>query len=155
MELSLTGTAVRTGAQRKRVVVALVAPQEFFLLSRAGVEVLGIVGSGANVIVRPGRSTTRAMRRPGWRSRGRELNDLTVGVYEARRLALERLRAEAHRLGASGVIGIDASAGLGEHETGIRRFQTTVFLLATAIRTPRSRAESASPKVTIPLGGGP
>jgi hypothetical protein len=58
----------------------------------------------------------------GWRPSGRwpaggrgvgnqELGDLTIGVYEARRLAVQRLHAEARKLDASGVIALDLWGG--------------------------------------------
>lgn len=113
-EVVMTGTAVRDrhveSARREDPVLGLVSVAEFGLLRRAGVRVVGIVGSCSNVDIGAGAETRRAL---GGRFLGsavnQELGDLTTGVYEARRLAVERLRRDASRLDATGVLGVDLS----------------------------------------------
>jgi uncharacterized protein YbjQ (UPF0145 family) len=61
-----------------------------------------------------------------------ELTDLTKSAYEARRLALERLRADARGLNADGLIGIDME--LQQRSGGGPGLEITVHLLATAVR---------------------
>ncbi len=104
------------------------------MLRRSGTEVKGIVGACSNVEISAGMDTRRVLGR--WRSGSvnQELEDLTVGVYEARRLAIERLRSDARRVGASGVIGVNLSPSLATHEGDLREMHITVHLVATAVR---------------------
>jgi uncharacterized protein YbjQ (UPF0145 family) len=71
-------------------------------------------------------------------------------VYEARSLAVQALRSEAKRLGATGVIGLDLSRSLAEHEGSLVEMSVTVHLLGTAIRR-RSRGQ-LDPGLRVGLG---
>jgi uncharacterized protein YbjQ (UPF0145 family) len=76
------------------------------------------------------------------RSPGQELRDVTEGIYEARRLAIERLRADAAKLGASGVIGIDLPQSLGHETLRALEVPLMVHLLGTAVRgRPNQRVD--------------
>jgi uncharacterized protein YbjQ (UPF0145 family) len=118
-----------------------VSIQEYALLRRAGVEAVGIAGSCSAVEIGASALTQQAFSR--WLSpRGSwELKELTVGVYEARRLAVERLHANAAKLNASGVIGIDLSSSLtGEAPSAAHGHALMVHLLGTAIRAKQIKA---------------
>ena len=72
-------------------------PQEFVRLRAAGIEIAGIAAAFASVQVSAGNATP-TVNVPWRRAGNRELEDLTIGVYEARRLAIERLLADARGL---------------------------------------------------------
>jgi uncharacterized protein YbjQ (UPF0145 family) len=132
VELVLTGTAVRLRERRERPVLTLAGAQELVLLARMGLEPAGIAGAYARVETWAGSGDVEAMRRP-WQSANVELRDLTEGVYEARRLAVRRLEAEARELGATGVLGVDM-----RDEDGDRgmwpALRVTIHVLASAVR---------------------
>lgn len=71
---------------------------EFFLLNEVGFEPLGYVMGTS--IYHVGIQVAR------W-GQSQELNVLTSAMYNARELALERMRAEAAALGADGIVGVD------------------------------------------------
>ena len=138
-EVVFTGTAVRiSGSKGKRAdpVVGLVSVQEFCWLRRAGIAVVGIAGACSAVELGP---------LSGLSSRGDrmtaagsyELRELTIGIYEARRLAMQRLRSDARRLGASGVLGINLADSLADHRRG-----SVLHLLGTAVRSASTRGLS-------------
>jgi uncharacterized protein YbjQ (UPF0145 family) len=137
VEFVFNGTAVRTDSpDRPRdapPLLTLASPQELSLLLRTGIEPVGIVASHANVQVVLSRSTLGTLSATGRWMRNAELPDLTKAVYECRRLALERLRADAGGLDADGIIGVDMDyqGRLGNDPPGI---EITVDLLATAVR---------------------
>jgi uncharacterized protein YbjQ (UPF0145 family) len=154
VQVVLTGTAVRIPTTSRPTdappVLGLISPQELCLLRQAGVEVVGVAGSDSSVEVTPGSSTRRALAGRLARVGSQELDDLTVGVYEARRLAVERLRADARALNATGVIGADLSGSLDQHHITVRRTTVSVHLLATAVR--RVANHTISPSMRIGLG---
>src|SRR5689334_20061250 len=129
IEIALTGTAVKLGTPRKEPVVATVSPQELGRLHAAGVDPVGLAGAFASVTVSPSQATRRALI-PWRRAPNQELEDLTIGVYEARRLAMERLRHDAAGYGADGVLGVALSDSLGER----RAMAVTVHVFGTAVR---------------------
>jgi uncharacterized protein YbjQ (UPF0145 family) len=138
VEVVMTGTAVRTGerkpARSVAPVLGTVSVQEFCLLRRVGVELVGVVGSCSSVDVAPGAATRSALA-GRWTGVGNvELRDLSEGVYEARRLAVQRLASEARALGASGVIGVDLARWLTDPEATRSDSGITVHLLGTAMR---------------------
>jgi uncharacterized protein YbjQ (UPF0145 family) len=152
VEMVLTGTAVRVERREERPVrspvAALTSPQEFCLLRRAGIGVVGIAGSFSSVHVSAGVTAAGAWRHG---STNQELADLTTGVYEARRLAVDRLRAEAKALGASGVIGVDIADSLGAHDGGRAGMTITVHALGSAIT--RRVGVPLTPRPVMGLGG--
>ena len=124
-------------------VLGLVSIQEFCLLRRTGVLVVGIAGSCSSVEVGLGWQAQRAM--GGWRggSVNQELDSWTKGAYEARRLAVERLRSDAAGLGCDGVIGVDLAGALDNSDGRSGLTRTTVHLLGTAVRR-RARTRLAA-----------
>ena len=138
VEVVMTGTAVRTGerhvVQPVEPVLGTVSVQEFCLLRRVGVDLAGVVGSCSSVEIAAG-SATRSALAGRWMSVGNvELADLSKGVYEARRLAVQRLADEARTLGASGVIGVDLARWLADPDATHSDSGITVHLLGTAMR---------------------
>ncbi len=153
VEVVFTGTAVRTGDHRARgkrtVTLAQISPPEFALLRAGGVEVCGIAGACSAVEVSAGLSTRRALAGRLTGVGNQELSDLTEGVYEARRLAIGRLRRDAARLGATGVIGVALPLSLEDDDP---EMGVTIHLLGTAVRgRPRARVD---PKVVLSVGDG-
>lgn len=145
-EVVFIGTAVRlsgAGAHRADPVLSLVSAQEFCLLRRAGVDVVGIAGSCSAVELGP----LSRLSKGGDRMAGTgnyELKQLTRGIYEGRRLAMQRLRDDARKLGASGVIGLNLGESLFDERGG-----SVVHLLGTAIRSGTRRA--LSPALVLSL----
>jgi uncharacterized protein YbjQ (UPF0145 family) len=90
----LAGTA---GAAAGGVFTSDLSVSEYALLGEAGFEPLGfVVGSSIyHVGLQPGR----------W-SQNMELQVLTQAMYNARELAMARMRAEADHLGADGIVGV-------------------------------------------------
>jgi uncharacterized protein YbjQ (UPF0145 family) len=154
VEVVLMGTAVRFERRDDRAprapVAALTSPQEFCLLRRAGIDVVGIVGAFSSVSAVTSSSTVYAANR--WRSRSvnQEFEDLTTCVYEARRLAMQRLAADAKGVGAGGVIGVDISDSLSQREGGVVRMTISVHALGTAVR--RRAGVPAAPRPVVGLG---
>jgi uncharacterized protein YbjQ (UPF0145 family) len=137
IEYVFTGTAVRIEGLRRprdaRPLVTLASAQDLWQLLRAGVEPVGVAGSFASVHTTVSASSFGAGVGPARWAPNTELEDLTKSAYETRRLALERLRADAHGLDADGLIGIDI-----EHQQrsggNLPGVEITMHLLATAIR---------------------
>jgi uncharacterized protein YbjQ (UPF0145 family) len=155
VEVVLTGTAVRTRDQKNDrgrgsdPVVGLVSVSEFCLLRRAGVQVLGVVGSCSSVEVQLGTASRSALG-GRWTGVGNvELRDLSDGVYEARRLAVERLCSEARGLKASGVISVDLGRWLADPDAASSHSGVTVHLLGTAIRGRPTAGVDALPIVRL------
>ena len=147
VEMVFTGTAVRIEQPdpgwEAAPVLGLVSVREFCLLRRTGVLVVGIAGACSSVEVGLGWQAQRAMR--GWRggSVNRELDSWTKGVYEARRLAVDRLRSDATALGCDGVIGVDLAGALDNPDMRSGPTDSTVHLLGTAVRR-RARTRLAA-----------
>ena len=86
------------GADGGGVFTSDLSVSEYVLLGEAGFEPLGfVVGSSIyHVGLQVGR----------W-SQNQELTTLTQAMYNARELAMSRMRAEADHLGADGIVGVD------------------------------------------------
>src|SRR3954471_24696598 len=90
--------AATAGAQPGAVFTSDLSVSEFVLLNEAGFEPLGfVVGSS---IYHIGIQVSR------W-GQNQELTVLTQAMYSARELAMSRMQAEAERLGADGVVGVN------------------------------------------------
>jgi uncharacterized protein YbjQ (UPF0145 family) len=150
VEVIFTGTAMRDRARSPKSdpepVLAMVSVVDYVRLRDAGVQVVGVVGSSSSVSVAPGAATHASLRGQGVNT---ELSDLTDGVYEARRLALDRLRGDACRLKADGVIGADLAGSMTHHDGFNHQLAVTVLLLGTAIRVRGTRP--ASPSLVLDL----
>lgn len=137
-QMQFSGTAVRVrGWSSRAPVLTLASAQELWSMLRAGVEPAGIAGGFASVQT----PLTRAVGRPNM-----ELEELTASVYEVRRLAMERLTADARSLKADGVLGVELDV---EHEQ--RAY--TVHVLASAVRRTRSAPTGPEPVLALADGG--
>src|SRR6185437_1200067 len=90
--------AQTAGAQPGAVFTSDLSVSEYVLLEEAGFEPLGfVVGSSIyHIGIQVGR----------W-GQNQELDVLTQAMYNARELAMERMRAEAEHLGADGIVGVE------------------------------------------------
>jgi uncharacterized protein YbjQ (UPF0145 family) len=153
IEYTFTGTAARVATMQRAAdappVLTLASAQELWLLLRAGVEPIGVAGSFASVHTSVSFSSRRITVGAGRFVGNAELEDLTKSAYEARRLALDRLRDDAGGLGATGVIGVDMEH---QHHTGgtLAGAEITIHLLATAIR--RGRRSGLAAETVVRLG---
>lgn len=154
VQVRFTGTAVRIDgwpARKRRPVLTLASPAEMWAMMRGGVEPAGVAGAFASVETLPSNATVAALR---GRRRGRnvELEDLTESMYEARRLALDRLRQDAKGLDADGLLGIRFDL---HHDEPSRRhlhhLTVSVHVLASAVR--RVRTSALSPGTVVSLTG--
>jgi uncharacterized protein YbjQ (UPF0145 family) len=148
VEVILTGTAVRLARRlpRKEPVVATVSPQELERLRAAGVDPVGLAGAFASISVTPSQATRRTMLRSR-SAPNQELEDFTTGIYEARRLVMERLRRDAGVYGANGVIGVDIGS-LGDDRISGEGMVVTVHAFGTAVRA-RVRGEATLPRPVL------
>ena len=147
----LTGTAVAIDAWRGRKsspVMTLASARELSLMLDVGVEPVGVASAMAEVQTTVSRETAGLMRRR--QPRNCELQDLTTSVYEARRLAIRRLAADARALGATGVLGLELAF---EQHGSMRRtlipWTLSVHVLATAIRRSARRRLTVAPAVLL------
>jgi uncharacterized protein YbjQ (UPF0145 family) len=143
------GTAARVDPSPATPVAALTSPQEFILLQRAGTDVVGLVGASANVDIWMTGATSRALSR-WWRLPSRELDELTTGRYEARRLVMGRLRAAARGLGANGVIGVDLGDMVVERDERPQCCTISIHAWGTAVR---KRGAGIAPRSIVGVGG--
>jgi uncharacterized protein YbjQ (UPF0145 family) len=150
MGVVFTGTAVHVADRRDpkdaKPLLTMASASELWQLLRAGIEPAGIAGAFASVETT--RSTATRLARLGPNV---ELSDLTTAVYEARRLAMDRLMSDARRLKADGLLNVDLTHlhDAGGRQPGVR---TTAHLLATAIRRP-SRLRGGSRQAVVDLRG--
>jgi uncharacterized protein YbjQ (UPF0145 family) len=147
--LVLAGTAVQLDPPPQTPFVALTSPQEFTLLRRAGTEVAGLVGASSNVDVVLSSATSHALSR--WRRLpSQELDDLTIGRYEVRRLVMGRLRAAARALGAAGVIDIELDDMVVQFRDQPRTCTISIHAWGTAVRKPGG---GVGPRSIVGVGG--
>ena len=105
---------------------------EYVLLNEAGFEPLGyVVGSS---IYHIGIQVAR------W-GQNQELTVLTQAMYSARELAMSRMQAEADRLGADGVVGVNLQAQSYVWGQGVLEFVAT----GTAVRALRGQGAHRAP----------
>ena len=136
IEFTALGTAVTSdrfqAGEDEPIPLVSVSGTEFWKLVEAGIWPLGLVGGSSVVYVASGRRTRMARFRPSRRSyRNQEYEDYTQGLRDARLHAAGRLRNEAERLGASGVLGI--SVGLERKQDRDRNLMVIADLLGTAV----------------------
>lgn len=148
-QTQFSGTAVRVRSLRSREkpVLTLASAQELWAMLRAGVEPVGIAGGFASVETQPSSETIAA----SVGTPNVELEDLTASVYEVRRLAMQRLVAEARGLRPDGLLGVDLDLeGIEPRRSRLPRLTLTVHVLATAVRRAGSAA-AASPSAVVGL----
>ncbi len=76
-----------------------------------------------------------------------ELPQFTEALYEARELAMSRMQAEAERLGAEGIVGVQ----LLSHPHRWGGHTTEFFAIGTAVRPLRPDHQIAVPQLVLPL----
>jgi uncharacterized protein YbjQ (UPF0145 family) len=154
IEFTALGTAVTSdhfeaGDQDPIPIVSL-SGTDFWKLVESGVWPLGLVGGTSVVFVLSGYRTQRARFRLSRRSLpNQEYEDYTNGLNSARFHASGRLREEATKLGACGVLGI--SVGVTPDEQRDDNLMVTVEMLGTAV-APLERG--VPPAVAYALGLG-
>ncbi|MEA2370168.1 MAG: hypothetical protein QOH12_562 [Solirubrobacteraceae bacterium] len=151
-EVVLTGTAVRIGPdwlrEGRRPVVTAASVAEVAKLRARGLQPVGLVGGCASVGAIASSATARALRRRRGRT-SRELEEFTFAFSETRRRAVDRLRREAGRLGARGVIGVElddlvAFRGGGEYHVVLHLLGTAVRPGPDVARKPTGRVGGAA-----------
>src|SRR5579863_8852176 len=120
-EAAGTRIASTAGAAQDGVFTSDLSVSEYVLLGEAGFEPLGfVVGSSIyHVGIQVGR----------W-SQNQELQVLTQAMYNARELAMSRMRAEADHLGADGIVGVDLRMQMYAWGQGVLEFVAS----GTAVR---------------------
>jgi uncharacterized protein YbjQ (UPF0145 family) len=157
-EVVFSGTAVRVDRWRSRTeppVLSLASVPELWAMLRAGVEPAGIAGGFAGVETLPSTATAMAAWGRRRRSPNIEFEDLTKSMYEARRLAIERLLAEAKGLKADGLVGVKLEVD--DSLAQVRRvpnLRVTVHVLASAVRRVGAARLDVSPVVSMSGGAG-
>ena len=154
IEFTTLGTAVTSdrfepGEQDPIPLVSL-SGTDFWKLVDSGVWPLGLVGGASVVFVQSGYRTQWARLRLSRRSRpNQEYEDYTNGLSSARFHASGRLRDQATKLGASGVLGITVDVTPREQRDD--NLMVMVEMLGTAV-APLERG--APPQVAYALGLG-
>jgi uncharacterized protein YbjQ (UPF0145 family) len=158
IEIVVNGTAVHLpeGATGGRPILTDLSLPDYVLLRRAGYAPVGVVTSTSVFYVIPSRQTRSLT--TGWQRMqpNQELPDYTQGVYEARESALGRATAQAHALGAGGLIGmtIDHHVAVREVEqNNVKREDLiiTFHVLGTAI-APHGEHRPLNPQHIVRMG---
>jgi len=136
IEFTAIGTAVTSDRLEAReddpVPLVSLCGTDFWKLVESGVWPLGLVGGTSVVYVMSGYRTKFARFRLSRRSYlNQEYEDYTDGLRSARLHAASRLRREATKLGAWGVLGVSVGRKLKEYRE--ENVMLTVDLLGTAI----------------------
>lgn len=141
VEMVAVGTAVRTSAQVRTdpPILTDLSGQDLWKLLSAGYRPVGVVGATTIFYVVPQWNTQRLQSSWGGAWTNAELPDFTQSFYQAREAAFSRLSAEAHALGATGVVGVslkqhiatrEVDTGGGSHRTDLI---ITLHVLGTGI----------------------
>jgi uncharacterized protein YbjQ (UPF0145 family) len=114
--------AMTAGADPNGVFTSDLSVSEYALLTQTGYEPLGFV---------VGTSIYHIGMQPGRWSESFELEVLTQAMYNARALAMARMRSEAQRLNADGIVGVDLVVQDYEWTEDVLEFMAT----GTAVRS--------------------
>jgi uncharacterized protein YbjQ (UPF0145 family) len=148
-EFVAIGTAIRSRSGQPfrnaagRPFTSDLSGQDFWTLLRAGYRPVGMV-MGNCVYHVAHMSLGQVLRQVG---QNVEFANYTQAVYDARELAMERMQAEASRLGAQGIVGaqiIERSHGWGSH---VIEF----FAVGTAIIPVTAEHQIPAPALTLTL----
>jgi len=117
--------------------------QDFWTLIQAGYAPLGMV---------MGSCVYHVAHQKFWQAMGNigqnvELPQFTEALYDARELAMSRMQAEAERLAAEGIVGVQLLS-LGHRWGG---HTTEFFAIGTAVRPLRADHVIAKPQLVLPL----
>jgi uncharacterized protein YbjQ (UPF0145 family) len=153
-EFTAIGTAVASDRyepeDNEPVPIVSVSGSDFWKLLAAGFWPLGLVGGTSVVYVWSSRRTRSARFRLSYRSFvNQEYLDYTEGLSHARFGASGRMRREAEKLGASGLIGVSVTRELKRRRED--DLIVTVDMLGTAVAPLES---GAPPSITYAVGLG-
>jgi uncharacterized protein YbjQ (UPF0145 family) len=163
IEFAAVGTAIGSDTLEledwEKIPLVTLSGEDFWKLLGGGFWPLGLVGGSSILYVLSGFRTQRtrfALSR--LRYQNQEYEDYTNGVYEARRQAMKRLRAEGSELGAAGVLGIEFEHEQREAPRFRRREKDDLLMtghvLGTAIAPlERGGAQHVSYAVDLRAGG--
>jgi len=147
-EFKVIGTAVASHAKpgsfrtgQNKPFTSHLSGQDFWTLLRSGYRPLGFVLG--NCVYHVAHQTFGQMLRT--LGQNTEIPLFTQALYDARELAMERLQAEAQKLGAEGVVGVTVEEG-GYWEGHIIEFTA----LGTAV-TPTGTASTPPPQIVVSL----
>ena len=154
LEVTVNGTAVHLPEGGETPVLTDLSLPDYTLLRNAGYRPVGVVASTSVFYVVPGSATRRATNRTF--APNQELEDFTQGVYAARESALDRADAQAQRLGAGGMIGMQIEHDIGTRETGSESNKridliVTFHILGTAI-APAGEHRPLNPRTIVRQG---
>ena len=138
-EAATTRLAKTAGANPAGVFTSDLSVSEYVLLGEAGFEPLGfVIGSSIYHI---------GMQIGRWRQ-NQELQVLTQAMYNARDLAMSRMRAEADHLGADGIVGVNLRMQMYSWGQGCLEFVAA----GTAVRHLAGQGAHRAPDGRVPVG---
>jgi uncharacterized protein YbjQ (UPF0145 family) len=117
--------------------------QDFWTLLQSGYAPVGLV-MGTCVYHIAHRSLGQVFRNAG---QNVEIPQFTQALYDARELAMGRMQAEAHGLGAEGIVGVN----LTEHNHVWGLHATEFFAIGTAVRPMRADHVVPQPQMVVSL----
>jgi uncharacterized protein YbjQ (UPF0145 family) len=117
--------------------------QDFWTLLQSGYAPVGLV-MGTCVYHIAHRSLGQVFRNAG---QNVEIPQFTQALYDARELAMGRMQAEAHALGAEGIVGVN----LTEHNHVWGLHATEFFAIGTAVRPMRADHVVPQPQMVVSL----
>ncbi len=129
--------------QRGRPFTSDLSGQDFWTLLQSGYAPVGMV-MGTCVYHIAHQSMGQLFRNAG---QNVEIPQFTQALYDARELAMTRMSAEAHALGAEGIVGVD----LREHNHVWGMHATEFFAVGTAVRPLRADHVVAQPQMVVSL----
>lgn len=159
IEYVAVGTAVRIGAAEpaEQPTLTDLSGQEYWQLWQAGHRPLGVIGASSVYYIVSGWQQRQAQQGLFSSWANQELRDFTQGVYDAREAALGRVRAEACRQGATGMVGVSIAQTAEEREVdagGTHRTDlvVTIHVLGTSLTEgDESAPAELSPALSVDL----
>lgn len=157
VEFQAIGTAVRLPRAPHGGVPALtnLSGQDFWTLFQAGYWPLGVVAGSTVYHAIPSWGNQWAMSAYGGQF-NQELSDFTRGVYEARAIAMGRVREAARHMHAGGIVGVRITQSHEEYEVemgGGRRTDLiiTFDVIGTAVSALEHAHPPTPPAITVDL----
>ncbi|MDA8065528.1 MAG: heavy metal-binding domain-containing protein [Thermaerobacter sp.] len=133
---------IRSVDQRQGAFTSDLTAQEFWLLRSQGYTPVGLVMGNSVFSMGVTGGIATALR---GLARG-ELTEYTELMYDARQLALSRMKREADELGADGVVGVDFQ--IVHHGTDVME----VWAVGTAVKQTGQPAQSSQAQVIVSAG---
>ncbi len=140
IEVVAIGTAVGSSRftldESEEIPLTNLSGEDTWKLLESGWWPVGIVAGSTVVYVLSGYQTTRSRQwLLGTAAQNQELQDYTNGLYEARELALRRIRNAAAEFGAAGVLGLGLEHHIAEHEVDRQGKAIDLILTLHAVGT--------------------